>query len=212
MRLRDGESLVPFDRERKLVMEGLKQIASKIYNDSSEAEKEEIGEIFRGIDSDGDGKVTFKELKESGLFTNELLLVLDRFGRDESNGVLDLDEFLILLLHRFGPVLQLLEKYHPGPRICNGCSSSQDSPDFSCFYLLHEGPDSSYDLCYDCYGRGVHSDNSHEDWCMLNHESLALLEFFRHGLISTDFVQVRTPYSLRPRCPRSCTKVLRTAI
>lgn len=166
-------------------MEGLKQVAVKLYNDSSEAEKEKIDEIFRVIDSDGDGKVTLQELNDSGLFTSELSSIFDQFV---TNGVVDFDGFLIFFLHTFGPVIQLLGKYETGPRWCDGCRRNQKVPDFSCFFCLEKIPN-TYDLCYDCHERGVHSNHKHdEDSFMLNHESLALLDFFRHGLISNQVI------------------------
>lgn len=173
------------------MMEGLQKIAVRFYNESSEAEKQKIDEIFREVDSDGDGKVTFKELKDSGLFTNELSTILDLFGQEERNGILDFDEFVILFLHMFEPVIQILGKYLPGSRNCDVCGRRQGLADFSCFFCLGKSPD-SYDMCYDCHESGAYSDHEHgEEWCILNHESLALLEFFRHGLVSAHFVQVR---------------------
>ncbi|WCJ35013.1 hypothetical protein M5689_016284 [Euphorbia peplus] len=130
-------------------MEEMSKTARAYYTKLSQKQKQSTSEVFKGIDKDGDGKISLEEYEKyftkiskfKSISSSKFFKKLDKDG----NGMLDFNEFITL------DYLLKSERVY----WCDGCSDFLDGAYFTCVECFN-GAGNSYDLCCDCYGNRIH--------------------------------------------------------
>ncbi|KAL3626494.1 hypothetical protein CASFOL_030043 [Castilleja foliolosa] len=123
-----------------MAMDGIRKIARASYDRASEEEKNKAYSFFRRIDVDGDGKISFQELKAYMPTTDEKLF---REFDASGDGTLDFDEALALYYTSKKTTF----------RMCDVCQDLLMGSFFSCL-PCHDMFPNTFDLCIDCYCGG----------------------------------------------------------
>ncbi|XP_010274595.1 PREDICTED: uncharacterized protein LOC104609874 isoform X1 [Nelumbo nucifera] len=127
-------------------LEQIRKVALAYYQGSSDETKQHAEKLFKKMDADGDGKVSFNEfsdffMKSKGLTVPKLCFEeLDKDG----NGFMDLEESIVLFY-----IIQTR-------RIsCDGCGSLIKGMYFTCVQCFFNTKTAvNYNLCCDCHRSG----------------------------------------------------------
>ncbi|KAF2285557.1 hypothetical protein GH714_005455 [Hevea brasiliensis] len=149
-------------------MEEISETAKAYYANLSEKQKRLATDLFRSIDTNGDGEISFEEyqqyLKQKGFKTiasPDFFRKLDQNG----NGSLDFDEFVTV------HYIYSSERVF----VCDECRAYLDGVYFTCVQCF-DGPGNTYDLCCGCYrDKNI---NHHKDALFL--DNYTLLQAKRH--------------------------------
>ncbi|XP_054804591.1 uncharacterized protein LOC129307740 [Prosopis cineraria] len=152
------------------MMEEMRKAAKAVYEKSSYEEKEELNRLFKIMDRDGDGKISFAELarfmESADAHTRALFNLADQNG----DGFLQFDELFMLSY--------LCSSGRP---LCDACGVFIVGLFFTCTHCrLTNLPECrSYDLCIPCY-RETKFEHEHTEF----DDNYTLLFKMQHLLLS----------------------------
>ncbi|XP_065862955.1 uncharacterized protein [Euphorbia lathyris] len=133
-------------------MEEITNIAKAYYANFSDKQKQSVTDLFKRIDTDGDGKISLEEYEQfvknkfKSISSAQFFKKLDK----DENGTLDFEEFITL------QYLYTTERVYS----CDGCKVFLDGTYFTCVKCFNNVSGNTYDLCCDCYGSRIHHQHS----------------------------------------------------
>ncbi|WCJ24132.1 hypothetical protein M5689_006114 [Euphorbia peplus] len=133
-------------------MEEVTKIAKAYYANLSDKQKQSATDIFKTIDIDGDGNISFEEYEQyvkkkfKSISSTQFFQKLDK----DKNGVMDFEEFVTL------QYLCTTERVY----FCDGCKVFLGGTYFTCVSCFNNASGNTFDLCCDCYGNRIHHQHS----------------------------------------------------
>ncbi|WCJ24133.1 hypothetical protein M5689_006115 [Euphorbia peplus] len=130
-------------------MEEISKTAQAYYANLSENKKQLASQVFKSIDANGDGKISFKEYGKKKFKSISSVQFFQKLDKD-GNGMLGFDEFIIL------QYLYVTERVYS----CDGCKVFLEGAYFTCVQCFNNDSNNTYDLCCDCYSNRIHHQHS----------------------------------------------------
>ncbi|XP_065859060.1 uncharacterized protein [Euphorbia lathyris] len=133
-------------------MEEITKIARAYYANLSDKQKQSATDLFKTLDKDGDGKISFEEYEQyvkkkfKSISSTQFFKKLDK----DEDGTLDFEEFITV------QYLYTTERVY----FCDGCKVFLDGTYFTCVHCFNNVSGNTYDLCCDCYGSRIHHQHS----------------------------------------------------